>query len=649
MLRMSVLPDSGLRVNKEDFSGAVNSLTHETYESLLSIWKEAGYEEGECQGLLGDILTKFKALCASELSAEQQILDHAKQQVVVKLEEFASLCEKLGRSCEEEAAFGENFADRLAELEKRTFDIGVEISERSGQINAKAEEINNLITSLGEEGPPEFEGKDLSDARIESMTAYCSELEGIRSLRVTEMREVAEDCSKALLELVIPQEGVDSLPQAVMYSDLDQAILQMQPGVEFPFVHKDDFQRLITRAQALSDEKETRRQELASNGAEIARMWTQLRVPTADREAFQKSFNMNLSMETLNKGRGELARLKELRLSSLGTVIQSIRDEIAAYWEELGVTTEQQRAQDFPMFTTDVKTLADSSVEEHELFCVSLKEKVEVLRPILSKISKRESVVKERVELEHIMQHPERLSARGPTAREDRKREEEMSRRVKGLEKYTKELLHQIECWEQQSESPFLFAGERYVDRVNAQEEEHADIKNNLRNSRRKKDGKPEGKASANVVAKRFSSTMPGNGLSHTTPNPHKKPASSLNPATPAQLSSSSSSSSIKKNASAAVSALKKTPCSSSSTSSSSRIPQHKENHAAAGNHNHGTVSDSCTSSSNISKPKQSQVLSARTSSGSSHESGETMLTSATEIKERPSTATVEKALSDTF
>lgn len=640
MLRMSVLPDSGLRVNKEDFQGAVANLTQETYESLNSIWKEAGYEEVECHGLLGDILTKFKALCASELSAEQQILDHAKQQVVVKLEEFSSLCAKLGRTCEEETAFGENYADRLAELERRTFDIGIEISERSNVITAKAEEINTLLTSLGEEGPPEFEGNELSDTRLESMIAYCKELIAIRELRVTEMREVAEDCLKAFQELVIPEEGVGSLPQAVMYSDLDQAILRMQPEVEFPFVHKDDFQRLITRAQALSSEKETRRQELASNGAEIARMWTQLRVPTADREAFQKSFKMNLSMETLNKGRAELARLKELRLTSLGTVIEAIRDEIAAYWEELGVTTAQQREDEFPLFTADVKTLADSAVEEHELFCVSLKEKVDVLRPILSKISRRECVVKERVELEHIMQHPERLSARGPTAREDRKREEEMSRRVKGLEKYTKELLIQIEAWEEQSASPFLFAGERYVDRVNAQEEEYADTKNNLRNSRRKKDGKPEGKASANVVAKKFSSTMPANGLSHTTPNPKKIGMTSLQPATPASSSNIPKS----KTTTPAVSSVKKTPASASG----SKIPLHKENHAAASNQNGIPDKEALYKGSSNSKPMHSRTLSARMSSDS-HESGETMITSATEIKERPSTATVERHLSETF
>ena len=45
---------------------------------------------------------------------------------------------------------------------------------------------------------------------------------------------------------------------------------------------------------------------------------------------------------------------------------------------------------------------------------------MELLRPILQKIARREGVVLERVELEHIQLNPERLTARGPNAREER-------------------------------------------------------------------------------------------------------------------------------------------------------------------------------------------------------------------------------------
>ena len=55
---------------------------------IKGIWREAGYEEVECQGLLGDLLNKMKLTCAAELAAEQQILEHAKQQVNTRIQDY---------------------------------------------------------------------------------------------------------------------------------------------------------------------------------------------------------------------------------------------------------------------------------------------------------------------------------------------------------------------------------------------------------------------------------------------------------------------------------------------------------------------------------------------------------------------------------
>lgn len=48
--------------------------------------------------------------------------------------------------------------------------------------------------------------------------------------------------------------------------------------------------------------------------------------------------------------------------------------------------------------------------------------------------------MQERIDLEHLQMNPERLTARGPNAREERKKEEFMSNRVKNLDKITKEV-----------------------------------------------------------------------------------------------------------------------------------------------------------------------------------------------------------------
>jgi HEPN domain-containing protein len=59
-------------------------------------------------------------------------------------------------------------------------------------------------------------------------------------------------------------------------------------------------------------------------------------------------------------------------------------------------------------------------VEVHETYFNQLRVRVEELKPILLKISRRETVVQERIELEHLQMNPERLTARGPNAREER-------------------------------------------------------------------------------------------------------------------------------------------------------------------------------------------------------------------------------------
>lgn len=71
---------------------------------------------------------------------------------------------------------------------------------------------------------------------------------------------------------------------------------------------------------------------------------------------------MNLSMETLVKGRQELERLQGIRKTSLKRVIQCIRSDIESLWDEAGIESEQQRRLELPIFFDDISSLEDSSV-----------------------------------------------------------------------------------------------------------------------------------------------------------------------------------------------------------------------------------------------------------------------------------------------
>lgn len=507
--------ESGLRVMPDSFKNRVLQLTEETVDSLGQIWADAGYEEAECQSLLGDLLNKLKLTCSTELAAEQQILEHAKQQVTSKLEEYADYLSQLGREPpSEDIPSGANYTDKLAELERLLSGISGEVNERQKLLDVEVEAIEELVSALGEEAPSpeEFNGPEgtphLSDVRVNLMRTYKTKLLSVKQTRVAEMMSVAKSCVASITDLELAEEGFQTMQDITDYDTLNKALMAFISGgektLDYPMT-AGDLEMLKSRNDTLAAEKERRRNELATSGAEIARLWTLLRIPNNEREEFQQSFKMNLSMETLEKGRRELERLHQVRTESLGRVVTSIRADILSLWEESGIESEDARKQEFPEYFVSVDSLEDSTVDVHEAYYAGLLAKVEELRPLLNEIVRREQIAQERIELEHLQMNPERLSARGRNAREERKREEGMHTRVRNLEKITKKVLNLVTSWEE-TNGHFFYAGERYADRVAEQEANYIAIRDQLRNSRKRKDTKGEERAAVKPI-KRVTAT----------------------------------------------------------------------------------------------------------------------------------------------
>ena len=279
------------------FKQKLTKFTDETLASLAKIWKEAGYEESECEMLLGELLAKVKTTYLTELAAEQQILEHAKVEVSSKCEHYRDLCVKLGRKPLASCGAGANYADKLAGLEALLGEIEVEVAERQGLLDVEFDAINSLVAMLGEQPPTMdmFAGPEgtplLSDCRLELLRDFKASLQGVKAAREAEMKAVAVECIRSYADLVVEEEGFYTLPDCDTYTDIDAALLQFGQqqctGDLEMGVHINDLSALKDRAQALLDEKERRRSELSETGTEIARLWTLLRVPSADREAFQ--------------------------------------------------------------------------------------------------------------------------------------------------------------------------------------------------------------------------------------------------------------------------------------------------------------------------------------------------------------------------
>src|SRR5690606_4421706 len=119
------------------------------------------------------------------------------------------------------------------------------------------------------------------------------------------------------------------------------------------------------------------------------------------------SFTDHLSLSTIHAGERELARLNELKRQNMSKILGRVRQEIAEFWLELGVSTPTQQ-EEFPMYFSDLSELDESALAEHEAYMQSLQLRLDALRPLLARVHKRESYIDDRLEYEKLIMNPER-------------------------------------------------------------------------------------------------------------------------------------------------------------------------------------------------------------------------------------------------
>lgn len=241
---------SGIRLQPKIFSSKLSLAGSDTLDKLQKIWDEAGYEDAERQSLLGDLLGKIKTLCVTEVAAEQQILEHAKQEVETKIDEYHSFCDQLGRIPSAECGKGNNYADKLAELEKLLSTIEVEVSQRKSILDIEFNSIENLVESLGEESPSSelFSGPlgtpILSDVRLNLLRKHKDILMNMKNERIDEMKSIAFECNRSFQDLVIQEEGLKTLPDFFQFTEIDAAVMSFDKnGVLTLGIHSEDLVR----------------------------------------------------------------------------------------------------------------------------------------------------------------------------------------------------------------------------------------------------------------------------------------------------------------------------------------------------------------------------------------------------------------------
>ena len=366
-------PPCAKNLRPPDIEANLKSILNGTISDLLEKYSVAGYSEEEMATYLADFSFRIQSVCEEEVKAEQSILDLGLEQTQSFEQNIKQLLSTMGRHNETLFIYTDSkksYNCRLNLLKYQMDCLVEEKSVRTDQLENMKAQVNHLVVELGEKVvdlPEGYEKEevDLSDDAFKTMSDNFDVLIALKKKRKAKMECICNQCYSLYTQLSLLTEGFSTLPDHLPHHTLDQQIISfVESNSEIlPFsLHSSDLNLLQSRLQALENEKSRRRDILAKLGNSIGKLWSSLRISTMERQDFQASFGTTLSMETIQKGKSELLRLKSLRCRDLPKKIERIREDILRLWNECQVDNDERRRIECPIYYKSVEELDDEAV-----------------------------------------------------------------------------------------------------------------------------------------------------------------------------------------------------------------------------------------------------------------------------------------------
>ena len=298
---------------------------------------------------------------------------------------------------------------------------------------------------------------DLSPSYITALDNEFSRVYAEYTVRVDNVKTVAEEIVNLWAELGIPQAQTDST-----------IVRHYRDAPEQLGLHEQDIRKLGSKREELLEEKRGRERKLKELKATVDGLWERLGIEESDRRKFLAS-NRGCGLRSINEFEAELDRLNVLKRQNLHLFVEDARYKLQELWDGLYFSEEEMLA--FTPAFSDV--YSDALLSAHESEIARLEALKEQRAPTLELVGKHRSLIKDREDLAASSQDGSRLLAKG-TKGEKRDptrllREEKMRKRIaKDLPKIETELKRVLESWEEEYGRPFLVHGNRYLDEVAA-------------------------------------------------------------------------------------------------------------------------------------------------------------------------------------
>ncbi|XP_036382775.1 protein regulator of cytokinesis 1-like [Megalops cyprinoides] len=211
-------------------------------------------------------------------------------------------------------------------------------------------------------------------------------------------------------------------------------------------------------------------------------LWNRLECPEQHQREFQDNLP-NILSEEISQWQSEVHRLEMLQKAKLEEVIDKVRQELVELWDKCMFGPKQRESFNPHFFDSN---FTEELLSRHDEELRQVKAFYEKASPLLETVEKWDKNWALFLDFEKKASDPNRFSNRGGTLLKEAK---ERVKVQKMLPKLEEELRTVVEVWEREQGIAFMVWGQRVMDYITTQWEEHKQQRGKEKNERMTKKG----------------------------------------------------------------------------------------------------------------------------------------------------------------
>ncbi|XP_065142849.1 protein regulator of cytokinesis 1 [Paramisgurnus dabryanus] len=485
---------------------------------LVDIWDSIGIMEEQRVERMQTVKKHIDGLLHSMITEEEALRHRIKTDIIIFQKQLDTLCLELSLE-QYKLEEGLTILQMEKNLRCRAETLQKEKNERMRELNDLMKQDEELCVTLC--ATPYYipTGSVPSRTQLQELQQHVEMLNKEKESRVKVFSGLRKDIKSVMDEM--GHEPDSSLERDSISPDSDIFLLT-----------NDNIKALKLLLSQLEIKKESLISARDKLKEQATSLWYRLSCPEPEGKAFREDAMSTLS-DDIRRWRGVVEQLKEMQMAHLEEVIDKVRQELVALWDKCMFGPEQREP-------FNVHFCDDHYTEEllalHDVELLRMKSFYESAQTILEDLEKWKKNWSLFQEFERKAADPTRFSNRGGSLLRESK---DRAKVQKLLPKLEEELRGCVEDWEKNKGAFFLVHGQRIMDYISRQWEEHRLQKDKEKNERMTK--KAETSQFKTPTKRPLAITT-----STPTPKKIKKTPSQLAPrsATASAISSASSTSS---------------------------------------------------------------------------------------------------------